>query len=115
MTLQELFNIVWERAKDKRKAWVNNVDDMSVRCVYRSPEGLCCFIGAAIPPEKYDRRFDYDMPLMSLKEIVSILKLDRVNMRAIEELQRIHDTREVELWEIELRAYALRRNLEIPA
>jgi len=57
MTLQSAFDIVVRhaRAQPKQSLSRGNAGD----CVYRSPEGLKCFIGALIPDDKYHREMDY--------------------------------------------------------
>jgi hypothetical protein len=52
MTAQEIFSVVWERAKDQNFA----VDTPETGvCMYRAPNGLKCFVGDLIPDDIYHK------------------------------------------------------------
>ena len=111
--LQSIFNVVWERAKDKRKS----VDRAPIlasgvygdRCMYRSPDGLKCFAGALIPDEAYRPEWEGKMS-------VNVPCFDQFQeaRTLIRQLQVIHDDDHPDNWEYELRVVAKRFGLEVP-
>lgn len=111
MTNQEVFNRVWERAKDKRKAELPNG-----KCRYRTECGLACFVGALIPDEIYSTSMEEKSAWTLFQEHLSIVDLfDGVDQRLIEDLQEVHDDRCTEGWEAELIDLASVYNLTVPA
>lgn len=107
---QEVFNVVWERAKDKRQA---KKEEGWPVCWYRmgeDPNGLACFAGALIPNEEYSPQFElngavYANPWFS----------DHVeDIEFLGELQTIHDGYIPEEWEGLLRDKARQYGLEVP-
>lgn len=103
ITKQEAFNLVWERAKDKRRAVAHG------RCLYRAPDGLKCFVGVLIPDEKYDARFDSEW-----RTTGEVMDCDKELERFLCSLQGIHDWTEPAEWERLLRQVALAEGLEVP-
>lgn len=107
-TLQQIFNIVWERAKDTRVA------EEEDSCLYRTKSGLACFIGQCIPDKLYtpemegylshigielplDKRYTWDRFIVELRE-----------------LQDIHDSKDPSLWNKYLINFAKKHNLKVP-
>lgn len=118
MNLQELFNIVWERAKDHRKAMEVNPDGSPGFCMYRlnqDPNGLACFIGAALPNEKYVPGMDalFGSLGWSLQAVLQVIGYDGDIFLAAD-LQRIHDGISSDRWDTHLRDFAFDHNLTIP-
>lgn len=107
MNNQEIFNIVWERAKDHRVCKDKNW------CKYRQNDNandeLRCFIGACIPDEKYSPGFEDS----SLSQVLSDLKFT-CDLTFAEQLQEIHDLNKPENWERMLRNLAQRFKLTVP-
>jgi hypothetical protein len=101
LTLQEIFNIVWNRAKDKRKALNNNA------CVYRSENSLKCFIGELIPD------YNYSYSMEGCKATSFMVFPNITNIKAIRDLQLIHDLKDTEDWESELQKFAGQNKLKI--
>lgn len=115
MTKQEIFNVVWERAKDKRKAWDNGL------CMYRMPlgngESLKCFAGVLIPDDMYDPNMERATahPLMSMyPELKPYLIPSDGKAGFIRSLQGIHDDFRVEEWDGMLRMFAENDFLTVP-
>lgn len=108
ITLEEVFNKVWERAKIPYKSMDNG------RCVYRNPDGSKnhCFVGVCIPDELYDPIMDNGGSIYNNKEVKSLFDS---NLHApLKELQRIHDFESPNMWPVELRLFAKGHNLSIP-
>lgn len=116
MTLQELFDIVWERAKYHRRAMSTPDIDQNMYCTYRNEHGCCCFLGAAIPPDKYDPAFDHEFenPSKAMHAVMVVCGLDESLTSRVSEIQRIHDRLEPEEWADRLRAYAKQHDLTVP-
>jgi len=107
MNLQEAFNLIWERAKDKTKATVPG----QARCYYRSPNGNRCFIGALIPDDRYKADFE-NIPLWEIKSrLKDILEPEEIKLG---ELQSIHDSCDVDAWKHYLCEFARMNELTIP-
>lgn len=106
--LQEIFNAVWERAKDKRRA----VSEPNGPCRYRTAEGLKCFAGVLIPDDKYDPsmegRGSYTVSFL-VDAYPSIEE-----QRLIGRLQSVHDYYRIDEWEDRLRDIAAHFELEVP-
>jgi hypothetical protein len=122
MTNQEVFNRVWERAKDKRRASTHPDSGtlVSTSCKYRltleSGEILKCFIGELIPDELYDPSMERKAIWGIFPEFPEIKSLfAECDKGMTDSLQFIHDRRHPDQWEIELRSIASVYNLTIPA
>lgn len=107
-TLQEVFNAVWERAKDKTKASTN---DKWKDCLYRASDGRKCFMGVLIP----DTEYQTDMEGDGIKQIVHRLpSLKGLTVEYLNDLQIIHDSYDVKQWEDKLRSFAHIHELTVP-
>lgn len=62
-------------------------------CMYRGLEGRKCFVGVLIPDELYDSSFEGKQVSMLPKGV-----LPACSISLLQDLQRIHDTRDVEEW-----------------
>lgn len=113
MNTQEAFNIIWERAKIKKKA-INEVDYTRPGCKYRADNGLACFIGVLFPDECYRPELEGQSinALLESNELPSVL--DSIDESFLILAQPIHDVDPVEDWEENLRALASDFNLTIP-
>jgi hypothetical protein len=119
MNMQQVFDAIWERAKDKRKALRNPLNPDSV-CAYRSPDGLKCFIGTILPDDSYDTRMDCsdneESKYSGLDYVVQFLPIDKeVNVNWLFSLQRVHDNWNADRWEERLRDIARRLKLTVPS
>lgn len=67
LTKQNVFDIVWERAKIKKQAIAKIAGLTTNRCVYRTKNrDNCCFIGALIPDSKYKPEMDNTLGLWAV-------------------------------------------------
>jgi hypothetical protein len=117
MTLQEVFDKIWERAKDKRKS-LRDPTKVSSLCAYRSPDGLKCFIGVLLPDQNYMPVMDDGSAIPSKTGIGYVKDFIPLDSSVFEEhlysLQRIHDSHPPDHWEVHLRGFAKRRGLTVP-
>lgn len=126
MNKQAIFNRVWAHAIAQ-----NESSSSEGRCLYRGPGGLKCFIGALIPDEAYEGRFDAlqnEVPLMDLEEIVEVLedkgvagfekKLNDSEDQFLLSLQSSHDNVGCDDWLLQaqenLRTVAVYYSLQVP-
>jgi hypothetical protein len=125
VNLQEAFNKIWERAKDKTKAQEVVCMDglMTTDCMFRTADGKKCFIGVLSPDEKYAPWMDWRGPrplqyaaIASLRAVLREIGMcvDEGEYRALLDVQYIHDTTPPEHWEERLRTYARNNHLTIP-
>lgn len=105
LTNQDLFSAAWEQAKLKTKS-----TDGGGFCVYRGQNGAKCFIGAAIPDERYDPSMENRAAFSALKE--ASMTVDDGGLTG--ELQDIHDCHGVDNWDKLLRYLAQIYSLTIP-
>lgn len=100
MTNQELFDkVVAHARKQKAKA-----SDINGRCMYRTEDGKKCFIGALIPDEQYVSFLEYKFSGHPAVMEAAGLRLDQ--MPFADDLQFIHDTKNVDIWELEFQKLA---------
>lgn len=83
-TLQDYFDIAWNHAVVEKQP-------PSARpygsCLYRGPNGTRCFIGAAIPDEKYH-------PILEGHFAIDVLRdIDMIAPPGVNALQIVHDKR----------------------
>ena len=114
ITLQEVFNKVWERAKVE----VRSFDSTKAICTYRNSDGSKnhCFVGVCIPDELYTPEME-DGGSISVNECVKSL-FHKTLHPALQELQSIHDNRGhygTDDWPAELTKFAKKHRLKIPA
>lgn len=114
MTRQEIFNKVWERAKDRRRSFRRDPDSGMDMCLYRDKrKKLACFAGCLFP----DAEYHPDMEKSSFEDIVdefTTLKRFRKNAGFVRELQLIHDCADPAEWDRELRTFAMENRLKVP-
>lgn len=120
--MQRLFNIVWERAKDKRKAFRASVDGASEGCAYLAEDELTCFWGACIPDYKYSPEFEGFKPslgkgtpvlLAGLRGEWDYGELEKLSAFACD-LQSIHDRHSPDKWQKRLIGLATNCGLVVP-
>lgn len=102
LSMQEMFDKVWERAKDKRKAVTP-----SRRCRYRNYAGLKCFVGELLSDEEY-------RPGMEGKPVAQLGLFAGRELALLENFQLIHDVEAPNCWAVSLTQVARRFNLEVP-
>jgi len=111
LTHQGLFNLVWERAKDRRKSFGNaGPDEEMLGCLYRGPNGLECFIGIAIP----DVLYEVDMERRWSTDCVINRVMPHIDHKFARDLQFIHDLNGPEYWENMLKDFADKHGLTVP-
>jgi hypothetical protein len=103
-TAQEIFDTV---VAHLRKQGCKSEDEDG--CLYRTPDGLSCAVGALIPKEAYSP----DMENRSLNKLLEekLLPLDLQNeftkhRALLIDLQDVHDCSDVSKWELALKATA---------
>lgn len=106
-TKQEAFDIVWEHAKKKERAWTE-----SDGCRLRANDGKKCFIGILIPDEEY-------APSLETKVIMNTDYLDSMIIEPfgslfLDKLRRIHDAYDPVNWAKHLRDFAKAYELKVP-
>jgi hypothetical protein len=108
-TAQEIFDTV---VAHLRKQGCKSEDDDG--CLYRSPNGLSCAVGALIPKYAYSP----EMENKALQKLLDskLLPLDlqdefTEHHALLSDLQDLHDVIPVSLWEVEFRKTATRFNL----
>ena len=74
-----------------------SVDDITGKCMYRSPDGTKCAIGCLIPDHLYNVSLEGYGVLMIRKEISECI--ENISIEALSEAQNIHDNGQVENWE----------------
>lgn len=123
ITKQEAFDIIWERAKDKRQARTKPANGGHCRYRMTTPEGdqIACFIGAIMPDDMYDdsmETFNIGSLICGSEEneaFVDIRNLLGVHHKNFyERLQNIHDHQDPGEWEHWLRQVAEDHELTIP-
>lgn len=113
MNTQEAFNLIWERAKIKKKA-VETLEKGNLVCKYRAANGLPCFIGAIITDEEYHEDLEGRSISTLLREHMVDGIFNDIEEQFLTSMQAIHDVYSAELWEMELRNRALRFGLIVP-
>ena len=106
-TLQECFDIIWERAKDLTRCVSENE-----RRRYRNEKGEACFIGALIPEELYDPAIEGKG--LNDKRVVLPKSLEMFRDK-LKRLQDIHDAAAPQSWRQRLRDAADDFGLTVPA
>lgn len=105
MNAQEIFDAVLQHAR-RQKVPAENADRV---CQYRAPDGKRCFIGALIPDELYTPKIEgleiHDVlrRFPRIREFFGIDEQQMTTLTLLSRLQRIHDDRDPEDWEIELK------------
>jgi hypothetical protein len=108
-TAQEIFDTV---VTHLRKQGCKSEDENG--CLYRTPDGLSCAVGALIPSQAYSPAME-DRSLQKLLDS-ELLPLDLQNefmkhRALLSYLQDLHDVSPVSLWEVKLSKTATRFNL----
>lgn len=112
LTLQEAFNKIWERAKDKVKAIERfNEDPALTGCRYRASNGKKCFVGVLIPDEQYTPEMEGELFSIIEKSVPCIRGLDH---QLLCKLQEIHDSWKISEWDFALRNFAIMNKLTVP-
>jgi hypothetical protein len=107
---QDVFNQVVAHARKQKVRAVNNNNTNT--CVFRSPDGLKCFLGCLISDDEYMEEMEglwFDDVLSLAGVETGVNDIDKLSF--YRRLQRIHDCREVEDWESQFKEFAQRYNL----
>lgn len=102
MNKQEIFDKVATHLLTQNKK-----SSTTIRCWYRSPEGLKCAIGCLIPDHLYDKSIEgcgsFNLP----KTIIDYIGLNDTSDRYfLSNLQKIHDNYEPPMWKHKLKELA---------
>ena len=113
--LQEVFNIVWERAKIQEKAKSSDMFG-TVDCAYRDDNGLPCFLGACISDEDYAPDMEGSGPSLLKENFEEEFNksFGNVSTHLLSVLQMTHDYNSIEEWEGYLTTFAEDNKLKIP-
>lgn len=115
-SLQEAFDIVWNRSKLLKKTTYSTNNDNTVHNVYRATDnhkGESCFIGELIPDSLYSKELEH----RTISNIITYneeFKVLNPIKNQLQELQEIHDLEPVNSWKEKLINFAKRHGLGIP-
>ena len=113
MTREEVFDKV---AIHLLKQGKKSMSPIGGGCVYRGPNGLACAIGCLIPDDKYIpdiESFNVDGLMSNYPEVVKGTAITDEFLTILQELQVVHDCREVSSWSENLGRMALEFELPI--
>lgn len=107
MNTQEAFDIIWERAKDLRRAG----EEDNWTCYYRHPDDptFRCFVGECIPDEEYSNEFEGCDVIA-----IDVPSLRGVNLDFLIQAQNVHDEENPCDWQHGLRMLAAKHDLTVP-
>lgn len=112
---QEIFDIVVKHLLKQMNKSEKKCSSGHMLCLYRSPEGLKCAVGALIPDSLYKEEFDdqgYENGLDIEGMIIDYDLFDKKYENFLKKLQNIHDNCNVEQWRAELSDLADEYDLE---
>lgn len=110
-TTQELFDIIVSHLRKQGKQALNEDGE----CVYRTPDGLKCAAGCLIPDELYQGRFE-GTGVTNVADILqkhSALLAEELVDAIVLIMQRVHDSKVPELWELEFQRVAHENGLKL--
>jgi hypothetical protein len=106
--------------KQKKKSfgpWPKNIFDRSKGCLYRAPDGSKCAVGGIMPDEIYNPDMEteglYSNQLEPFMEYAGE-KYGIDQPWFFQDLQHIHDDKEVSDWENQFEIFAREHNLTVP-
>jgi hypothetical protein len=108
MSNQEAFETMVQHLRKQGRRSV--LDDVSQACVYRSPDGLKCAIGALIPYSEYKAEFE-GKPVTALFDYGLFESLDAL---LLINMQNVHDFTPVDKWEERFQDLAEEYDLTLP-
>ena len=95
MTPQQIFDTVATHLSDQGEQSLNKGGD----CMYRGPKGLKCAVGRLIPDDIYVTGMEgRKVSALVVEFIVPDFFMVDDNQVVLEQLQSVHDCREVEEW-----------------
>lgn len=115
-SLQEAFDIVWDRSKLLKKTQSKvNIDTAEEGYInkYRNQYGEACFIGELIPDGMYCSNFE-DFNISYIINTFEEFKVLNPIKSQLQELQDIHDSEPVSSWKDALTDFAKTHGLGIP-
>lgn len=128
LTMQEIFNGVYIQAQKKIKCInrVGSIQESTIgSCLYRNYKNECCFIGALIADDVYDKSMEHHKGNRVLVQAKLLPELDRnspANVAAyydyevfIAQLQKVHDSFPIATWNGALAKIAEQYHLQLPA
>lgn len=99
LSKQQVFNRVTAHLLIQGKAAMAAVDDGSLECAYRTPEGLKCAIGALIPDEIYSPKMENTSAAGLCDEFPCVGNLFEPKIgNFLNGIQRVHDKYEPYEW-----------------
>lgn len=114
LDLQGVFDVVWERAKNKVAA-MNEREECCYRTTHNG-EPIACFLGVCIPDSLYDPRMEMkDANTLAEQFPVQFIKVfGDTDPEYLRDMQRIHDFKDPSEWDHSLRCFANAYELTIP-
>lgn len=110
MNNQEAFNIA---ARHLLKQGRRSVIEPQLSCAYRGADGLKCAVGALIPDELYEPRFEgIGVGTLKWKEPTFREHFAGVSVWVLNELQHVHDLKPPETWRTELQRVGQKYQLD---
>lgn len=112
LTRQKIFDKVWERAGDKRKAQAE--DGL---CLYRNPDSKGpkgCFIGHILPDSDYIPEYDIPGSGLSWRTVFEAAGIAEADMVFASSIQFIHDSVQPDEWDGRLLEIASCHYLTVP-
>ena len=108
---QEMFDIVAVhliRQQEKSKS------ESSGLCLYRGPRGLKCAVGALIPSRDYRIDFEEENVVGNIN-LLRVARVTESDDGFLSQLQKIHDSTDVEQWPEVLIGFAESNSLDLTA
>ncbi len=87
---------VIDKVIEHAKLGIVSLDD-SGHCLYRGPNGTKCFIGALIPDEAYEERFESNA-VSDMPDVLEAAGLSPEQATLADDLQYIHDRTDPSRW-----------------
>jgi hypothetical protein len=108
---QEVFDQVIAHARTQKVKAQRGGDLDSLRCMYRTPGGLKCFVGALIPDAHYEPKLDEKGYVVA--DLIGLFNFEylKPHERLLVDLQNVHDDWQPKEWEDRFQIVAGRHGL----
>lgn len=106
MTKQETFDRVVQHLRQQAA----KAEDSNGGCMYRTPDGKRCAVGALIPDELYRPAFE-GFRIGGENPVTALMEHLGHSLPLLRDLQRLHDNGDVREWETELECVAKKHRL----